>query len=218
MTTKGFLAQKIGSKNKTDNSQYNDILFPDDVMEIDLFGFNVFEGVKKRRYLIELHKCEGFAMVKFYPKAHHKNKRKYELRGVKELGFKLSKGNVFRIIYACAIVMRDYLDANPDCFVGYVGQTDNRDNREKKRRTVSQRSAIYNPLMNTIFVYPKYKLSSRKIFEEVNLRLVRKVRSKQEGRITKHQMENYQSFLKHFEKNKEHHLEMMTEETRNKYL
>lgn len=94
MITEETITQKtqlLSRIRKTDNSLYNTILFPDDIKEIDLFGFNVFEGSNKRRYLIELHKCEGFSMIKFYPKIHKNNKRKYELRGAAEIGFTLSK-------------------------------------------------------------------------------------------------------------------------------
>ena len=212
-------AHLIKKSRRTQNIQYDAIIFPDGIEEIHLYGYNVYESEKrKRRYLIELHISHGFALIKFYPKCLKKHKRKYELRGLKEIGFTLSKANIIKVIYECAKVMRDYLDQNPDCFVGYVGQTDSRDNKPNRRRTVSQRSSIYNLLTNTIFQYPKYKLSSGRIFKEVNLRLIRKVRSRQEGKINKVQMQNYQSFLHFFENNKIHHLSMMTEETRKRYL
>ena len=198
-------------------SQYDDLMFPEGVNEIHLFGYNILSNNKKRRYLIELHHYNGFALLKFYPKILKKNKRKYEIRGV-ELGFNLSKPEVFQLMYECAKIMRDYLENNQNCFIGYVGQTDKIDNHKNRRRLYSQRSSIYNLMTNSIFVAPKYKLSSGKIFQEVNLRLIRKVKSKQEGKITKEQMENYKLFLNFFRKNHSALYELMTEETRSRYI
>lgn len=209
--------QLLKRSSKTDNTEINSLLFTEGVNEIELYGFNLWD-VKKRRYLIELHKCNGFAMIKFYPKTLSKNKKKYELRGVSQIGFSLKKASVIKILLACAILMKEYLDKNSENFVGYVGQTDDKDNNRKKPRDFSQRSMIYNLLLASVFTPHKYKLSSRRTFEEVNLRLVRKVISRQEGKVTSKQMENYQSFMQLFIHHKDQHLSMMTEKTRKKYL
>jgi len=211
-------AQLLKKQKRSDNTIYNAFVFDDGVEEIRLYGFNITANNKKRRYLIELHISNGFAMVKFYPKCLKNNKQKFQLRGKEQIGFTVDFSSIRELLYACALVMRDYLDENQNCFVGYIGQTDDKDNRLQKKRVRSQRSDIYNLLTNSIFIYPKYKLSSRLIFEEVNLRLIRKVTSKQEGKITKIQMKNYNLFLDFFEKNKDKHLELMTEKTRNQYL
>jgi hypothetical protein len=165
-----------------------------------------------------MHIASGFAFVKFYPKKVRGHENKFQLRGSKELGFEFGIKSVKIILLECAYIMRDYLEENPDCFVGYIGQTDSRDNKERKQRLTAQRADIYNLYTNSIFLYPKYKLSSRKVFQEVNLRLIRKVRSKQEGRINKAQKTNYDTFLIFFERNKDKHLEMMTERTREQYI
>lgn len=204
---------------RTDNSALNYRLFDDEtIQEIHLFGINVpCKKGKNRKILIELHLANGFAFVKFYPKKIRGSELKFQLRGNKQLGFEFGIHSVKVILFECALVMRDYLDENPDCFVGYVGQTDPKDNRQKKYRETAQRADIYNLYTNSIFLYPKYKLSSRKVFQEVNLRLIRKVRSKQNGKINKAQKINYDTFLLFFERNKDKHLEMMTEKTKLQY-
>ncbi len=214
MVESQLLAKKVRDNVFT---QYDDLVFPKGVVEIHLYGYNIISEGKKKRYLIELHFYIGFALLKFYPKKLKNNKRKYEIRG-SELGFNLSKPEIFKLMYECAKIMRDYLENNQNCFVGYVGQTDKVDNQNNRRRLFSQRSSIYNLLTNSIFIAPKYKLSSKKIFEEVNLRLIRKVRSKQEGKITKEQMDNYKLFMDFFTENQKDLYELMTEETRAKYI
>jgi hypothetical protein len=156
-------------------------------------------------------------MLKFYPRHLKNNKRKYEIRG-EELGYHLSTPKIMRLLIQCAYIMRDYLEENPNCFVGYIGQPDKKDDTHSKKKLQSQRSDVYNLLTNSIFAAPKYKLSSKNIFQEVNLRLIRKVTSKQKGKITSEQMSNYKKFLGFFEDNKEHHFDLMTAEARKKYM
>ena len=113
--------------------------------------------------------------------------------------------------------MKQYLDENPNCFVGYIGQTDAKDNITQRYKLVSQRSDVYNLLTNSIFCAPDYKLSSRTIFQEVNLRLIRKSTKAEDDKITPLQENNYSKFLAFFERNKELHHELMTEATKRKY-
>ncbi|MBL0912916.1 MAG: hypothetical protein IBJ09_11145 [Bacteroidia bacterium] len=201
---------------------YNRITFPEHVIEIHIWGLNLSEPdlrsgkTKKRRYIIELHLFDGFSMVKFYPHCQKNNPKKYQLRE-EELGYRLSKRNIFAIIYTCAILMHDYLNRYPDCFAGYIGIPDKKDNAVTRRRTLSQRASIYHLLTNSVFVYPKYKLSSKSVFDDINLRLIRKVRSKQEGKITRAQMENYRKFLAFFQAEPERLYSLMTAETRKKF-
>lgn len=201
---------------------YNRITFPEHVHEIHIWGLNVSQPdprkgkPRKRRYIIELHLFDGFSMVKFYPHSQKNNPRKYELRG-EEIGYSLSRQNIFAIIYTCALLMHDYLNRHPDCFAGYIGLPDKKDNASTRRRAFSQRASVYNLLTNSVFVYPRYKLSSKQVFDEVNLRLIRKVRSRQEGRITRAQMENYQKFLAVFQAEPRHLYAFMTEATREKF-
>lgn len=209
----------LNKYKRSDNDRLNDSLFQDEsIDEIHLYGINVpCKAGKKRKILIELHISKGFAMIKFYPKKLRNSPAKFQLRG-EQLGFQFGIESVKKILFECAIIMRDYLEENPDCFVGYIGQTDNRDNRDQKKRITAQRADIYNLFTNSIFLYPKYKLSSRKIFQEVNLRLIRKIRSKQNGRINKAQKMSYDLFLSFFERNNDKHFELMTETTRNQYI
>ena len=186
---KRHLLNKI---KRTDNPNWNDQLFEGDVInEIHLYGVNVpcMKG-KTRKILVELHLADGFAFIKFYPKRVRSYEQRYQLRGKNQLGFEFPISSVKAILLECAYVMNEYLENNPDNFIGYVGQTDDRDNKPNKYRVTAQRADIYNLYTNSIFLSPKYKLSSQKVFQEVNLRLIRRVRSKQEGKINKIQTIN----------------------------
>lgn len=173
---------------------------------------------KIRKFIIEIHQYNGFSMLKFYPRHLKDNKKKYQLREDK-IGYSLPPGAIKSIIINCAELMKDYLTKNPDHFIGYVGQTDERDNREKKRRLTSQRADVYNLLTDTYFKPPKYSASSPNMYKEINLRLIRKIRNKkQEKTLTESQHSNYGNFLNFFKENADLQYEFMTEETRNLYL
>jgi hypothetical protein len=141
---------------------------------------------------------------------------KLTLRG-KELGYILARTIVLNIIYECALLMRDYLDRNSDDFVGYVGQIDNKDNIRKREQ--SQRCTVYNILTSSIFQDQyKYKISSRKKFKEINLRLIRIQKSKEKGKLTKKQMVNYNCFLDAFKEYPKTHYSLMTDVTIEKIM
>jgi len=55
-------------------------------------------------------------------------------------------------------------------------------------------------------------------FKEINLRLIRLKKSKQDGKLTKKQMENYNLFLDVFSKSPALLYQLMTEVTREKTL
>lgn len=162
-----------------------------------------------------MHRYSGFAMVKYYPFCLKKNAKKYELRGEKAIGFILSISSFFKLTHECAKLMRDYLIEKPDEFVGYIGQLDSKDNKRKRERT--QRSSVYDILTSSIFNdTSKYKIITKRVFSEVNLRLIRMKVSKQDGKLTKNQMRNYNSFLKLFEQSAEMLYELMTDVTKEK--
>lgn len=199
----------IGKKKLSGIKSLDDYTMPEGVSEIILYGLNLkCLKNKKRRFIIELHDYESFAMLKFYPSSAETNPKKYALRGIDQLGYRLPIKNVFQLIFQCALIMRDYLDRNPHSFIGYVGQTDFLD--EARMRRTSQRSNVYNILTSSIFTADRYKHSSKVKFDEVNLRLIRKVVSKQNGKLTKQQMKNYNIFLTHFNNNAAYLYEMMT--------
>jgi len=208
-----FNSRLIDKKKRKENDEaYNTLTFNDkDVIEVWKYGLNIDNLGKKRRYIIELHKYKGFSFLKFYPKKLSRYRRKFEIRG-SELGFNMTKENIIYLLFENAKIMKNYLDYNSNDFVGYIGQPDAKDNQRNKIN--SQRSNVYNLLANSIFPTQKYKLSSKNIFAEINLRLIRKVVSKQNGKLTRQQMENYNNFLTFFEKYKEQHSNFMTEEVK----
>ncbi|MCC7333059.1 MAG: hypothetical protein IT232_10690 [Flavobacteriales bacterium] len=205
-------------KRRTRDEAYNEIMFPHGLLEIHNYTLKVITtSNSNKKIIIEIHRYKGFALIKFYPFHLKKNKNRYEYRGEKQLGYSLSSRTVFYIIHECILVMRDYLEENPNEFVGYVGQVDSKDNIRKREQ--SQRTSIYNRITSSIFEDGTiYKISSKKIFKEINLRLIRKIISKQENKLTKQQMENYNYFLNEFKKSPHILYTLMTETTREKVL
>ncbi len=186
------------------------------MVEIRQYSLHIDDTNKSpRKYIIELHIYSGFAMVKYYPFCLKKNAKKYELRGEKIIGFRLSVSSFLELTHECAKLMRDYLIDKPEEFVGYIGQVDSKDNERKRERT--QRSAVYDTLTSSIFNDTnRYKIITKKVFNEVNLRLIRMKISRQDGKLTKSQMRNYSSFLKLFEQSPELIYELMTNATKEK--
>lgn len=211
-------AVKLYTIKRTASEAVNETAFPNGLLEIRRFALKINdEKGEPRKIIIEIHKYNGFAMIKYYPHHLKKNPKKYEMRGKLAIGYLLTTNTVLRIIYESALIMRDYLDENSDEFVGYLGQKDTKDN--KRKREQSQRSSVYNTVTSSIFNDKhKYKLSSKKKFEEINLRLIRMNKSKQEGKLTKMQMTNYNTFLAAFEKHPHIHYELMTDVTRSKFI
>jgi len=210
-------AKKQSVKKRSGNDQYDNFAFPHGLQEIHPYRILVKDKKEReKKYVIEIHRYNGFAMVKFYPHHLKNNPKKFQLRG-KMLGYELTKRTILAIIYECMLLMRDYLIVNPDEFVGYVGQADDRDNIRKREQ--AQRCCIYNILTSSVFSdKEKYKISSRRQFKEINLRLIRLKKSKQDGKLTKKQMENYNLFLDVFSKSPALLYQLMTEVTREKTL
>jgi hypothetical protein len=209
-------AIKGNKKKRSSDEAFNELTFPNNLQEIQQYSIWVNDTQENpRKYIIEVHRYVGFAMVKYFPFCLKKNPKKYELRGEKIIGYRLHPTTVLKIIYECALIMRDYLDANQDEFVGYIGQIDSKDN--KRKRKYSQRCSVYNTLTSSIFNdSKKYKISSKKKFAEINLRLIRLQKSKQNGRLTKKQMQNYNSFLDLFSQEPKRIYELMTDVTKEK--
>lgn len=205
-------------KTRGRDEALNAISFPNGLNEIQYYKLVVNDSCDKpRTYIIETHKYNGFAMVKYYPDCLKKNPKKYEIRGKAAIGYLLRWNTVLEIIFECALIMRDYLEENREEFVGYIGQVDSKDN--KRKREQSQRCFVYNVLTSSIFSdNDKYKFSSKKKFKEVNLRLIRVKISKQEGKLTAKQMANYNSFLETFQSNTKMHYELMTNATKEKVI
>ncbi len=123
----------LKKQKRTDNNQFNEFFFEDEVEEIQLFGINVFCNEKKRRYLIELHCSTGFAILKFYPKHLKNNKLKYQLHGKDQLGYELGFEQIKQLLFACAIIMRNYLEQNPDHMLATLVK--------QMKKTIDQKSA-----------------------------------------------------------------------------
>jgi hypothetical protein len=210
-------AVRLPTAKRSLDEAFNETAFPHGLLEIERFKLPILDLTgNDKKIIIEIHRYQGFAMVKFFPFHLKKNPRRYELRG-KELGYSLSSGTILHIIHECTLIMRDYLDVNPDEFVGYVGQKDSKDNLRKREQT--QRCSIYNIFTSSVFKEQhKYKLSSKKKFKEINLRLIRVNKAKQPGKLTKKQMENYKSFLTSFEKYPKVHYDLMTDVTKEKVI
>lgn len=200
------LKEKISLRahfKRTSNIQLDEIRFPDVfVQEIKLYSYSIEtkkikkdqQFIKKRIYHFELHIYDGFSFLKFYPKIHKSNPNKYKLRD-NDLGFNLNFGQVRLILKFCALIIKTYLDENPNCFAGYIGQTDEKDNIIGKERIYSQRSTIYNQYTSSLFLPPKYSLSARELFGAFNLKLIRRIRIKhQEFTLNNEQLENFECF------------------------
>lgn len=220
-----LLPISIGLIKRSGFEEIDRITFPDSNIEfIRLYSLSFFQKVirakkekeKKRRYLIEIHCYNGFGMLKFYPTIKKKYSNKYKIRGA-DIGFELNFGQFRQILKSCAYLMKLYLDEFPDNFIGYIGQTDDKDNISSKMRTQSQRSYIYDTYTTSLFSFPKYSLSSKKLFGPINLKLIRRVEKHKEFTLSIIQKENYNRFLLCLEKNENLIPEFMTEKTKNEY-
>lgn len=194
------------------------------VEEIELYSFYINQFVEKkkkeiitnkkitRKYIFEIHKFDGFAMIKFYPRCKVKDDKKYMMRGVEDLGFNLSKDN-FRLLINCAIkLMKDYLDAHKNNYIGYIGQPDARDDRSpnKSTRLVSQRRRIYHLIRYNEFTFPNYEVTSNDFYSEINLRLIRKIVTRNPSKRSKKQKSNFDKFTEIFNKNIQSSVQFMT--------
>ena len=212
-----ILYHSIGKIKLSGINELDSVSFSNGLQEILLFGLNLTcIKHKKRRYIIELHNYDAFSMVKFYPACAKYNSRKYELRGIHEIGFTISKQTFFEIVFQCALLMKNYLDSHPYKFVGYIGQTDRIDFKRNKR--TSQRSDVYNIITSSLFNSTEYQHATKEIFKEINLRLFRKTHPSSPNELSVEQVENYNRILNLFEENSELLYELMTPLTRKEFL
>lgn len=215
----------IGFIKRTGFEEFDRKTLPDlDLQSISIYSTSVDCLVttsrkvkkKRRKYQIELYHYDGFGMVKFYPKCQKNNPNKYKVRGM-EIGYSLNFVEIRKILMYCALVMKSYLDDNPDHFIGYIGQTDNKDNLESNMRSESQRASIYDRYTSSIFTLPKYSLSSKEMLGEINMKLIRRAQKHKELTLTDNQKKNYKCFMNFLEKKRDLIPELMTEKTKKKY-
>jgi hypothetical protein len=221
-TTKPY---PIGIIKRTGFIDYDRKRFPDaDVTSINIYSTSFCQTIetprkiktKRRIYLVELHNYHGFGMVKFYPKSQKNNSRKYKIRG-EEIGFCLNFGEIRQVLKFCALVMKTYLDDYPDHFIGYIGQTDQRDNLLGKMRAEAQRAHIYDRYTSSLFTLPKYSLSAKELFGPINMKLIRRAVKHKEFTLTDNQKFNYNNFKSFIEKKQNLIPELMTDVTRKKF-
>nr|WP_294859373.1 hypothetical protein [uncultured Fluviicola sp.] len=196
----------IWKRSRIEN--HDNLDFPHGVNRIIRYSFSTFcKQNKPRKYIVEIHEYRGYAMLKFYPRHHKDNKRKYELRGVDEVGYVLPRMNFLFVLSQCSDIMKRYLDRHPEHFIGYVGQVDKRDNQRNK--LTSQRSDVYNFILSSIIDHDKYKIITRKAFKEINVRLIRK-NLKKDNSQTEIQKAIYRGFLEDLSNNNLKLFELMT--------
>lgn len=196
----------ISRKNRLeDRDNYE---FPDGVNRIIKYRFSTFcKQLKKRIFIVEVHEYKGYAMLKFYPRNHKDNRKKYELRGLDEVGYILPRMSFFFVLSQCSDIMKSYLDEHPEHFIGYVGQVDRRDNQRNK--LTSQRSDVYNFILSSIIDHDKYKIITKEAFKEINIRLIRK-NLKKDNSQTEVQKVIYRGFLEDLKQNNTRLFELMT--------
>ena len=113
--------------------------------------------------------------------------------------------------------MKSYLDEFPNNFVGYIGQTDDKDNLPNNMREEAQRASIYDRYVTSIFLSPKYSVSSNKVLGELNMKLIRKSTKHKELTLTAEQKINYKNFIQFLVNRQNDIPELMTEKTKRKH-
>jgi hypothetical protein len=216
----------IGKVTQSDNQLLNNTTFAIGVKEIRKYSLKIntvnlkkkkkeeVKEIKDRTFIIELHLYNGFGMIKFYPRHLKDNPNKYKMRA-KSLGYSMRLREVKEILWETAELMKTYLDEFPNNFMGYVGQPDDKDDLESRRRTISQRASIYNTLVASVFKIPKYNLSAPDLYKAINLKLIRRITDKnKEYSLSDTQKSNYKNMLKVLESNPTILYDLMTDETR----
>jgi hypothetical protein len=202
----------ISKKNRVEN--HNELDFPVGVNKIIKYSFSTFcKHGRKRIYIVEIHEYNGYAMIKFYPRHKKDDKKKYELRGKLEIGYILPRINFLFILSQCSDIMKRYLDRHPNHYIGYVGQVDKLDNKRNKH--TSQRSDVYNFILSSVIEHDKYKIITKKVFQEINMRLIRKNLRKDHAQ-TEEQKRIYARFLNDLSRNNSVLFELMTDRTKEK--
>ena len=194
--------QPIGIVKRSGIVSFDNMQLPDpDVSKVVLYSTLINQEIekkgllkiKKRIYLVELHHYTGFGLIKFYPKCKKGDINKFKIRS-NQIGYSLTVSQIRSILRFCSIVMKSYLDDNPHNFVGYIGQTDEKDNSPKKMRLEAQRAFIYDRYVTSVFKVPKYNVSSKELFGAFNLKLIRTVKKHKELSLSPTQKMNYEHF------------------------
>lgn len=215
----------VGIIRRSDNHHLDSSRIPDqEVTCIKIYSMCIKREIKKRGvikskkriYLIEMFHFEGFGLIKFYPKSVKNHSNKYKLRG-NEIGYSLSISEIRSILRNCSVLMKSYLEEHPNNFVGYIGQTDDKDNLPNKMRDEAQRAWIYDRYVTSIFLPPKYSVSSNEVLGELNMKLIRKAEKHKEFSLTETQRINYNKFTSFLTNRTNDIPELMTEKTKRKY-
>jgi hypothetical protein len=214
--------QPIGIIKRSGIDSFDNIQLPDsDVSKVTIYSTTINQEIekkgvvrtKKRIYHIELYHYTGFGIIKFYPKCKKGDVNKFKIRGP-QIGYTLSVPQIRSILRFCSIVMKAYLDDHPNNFIGYIGQTDDKDNSIKKMRLEAQRAFIYDRYVTSVFKVPKYNVSSKELFGAFNLKLIRTVKKHRELTLTANQKTNYEHFKNYLFKKQSIIPELMTERAR----
>lgn len=209
---------KISILNSDYIKVYEPLLYDIGIHTIEGFRHIVYtangknSGKKKRIYIIELHYSCGFAMVKFYPKKLKNSPKKYEIRVGDKNYHTLSVIEIKSLFVACVKLMKDYLKNNPNNLIGYFGQPDERDHNNINRLN-SQRSSVYNIVVDNLFRTPSYILNEREQFGEINCRYIQNGIGVDEKMIGKNQ-DNFLNMILYLS---DLHPKMMTKSTKLKY-
>jgi hypothetical protein len=215
----------IGVINRSGIDHYDNVRLTDsDVSKVKLYSTSILQevekkGVKtlrKRIYIVEVYYYTGFGIIKFYPRCKKNEINKFKIRD-SQIGYSLSVPQIRGILRFCSFVMKSYLDDNPDSFIGYIGQTDDKDNLPKKMREEAQRAFIYDRYVTSVFKLPKYSVSSNEVFGAFNMKLIRTALKHKEFTLTSNQKVNYEHFRSYLIKKQNIIPDLMTEKTKRKY-
>ncbi len=211
----------FSKKRRSDNESLNDLIFPDRLcQEIWITNIKIQNSTGKSiLFLVVIHCYEGYSMIKFYPKFLKSNPNRFSLRGG-DFNHEFGNGEIRKLLKRRGDVMYYYLETFPENYIGFIGQTDERDNLVQRSRSNSQRFSIYEVFVNTYFTRPKYRILNNTRFNDFNLKLICKSVSKKGSNFrTIDQSKNYQAFLSHVKQiPKEDLFEFMTKKTQEKYL
>lgn len=213
---------QLGNTKRAEISSINDEYFGYGLQLISRYSLSCdailhrSEQSANRNYIIEIHHYDGFAMLKFYPRMRKSHPNKYQLRS-DTLGFRLKTHSLRKLFKACTFLMKEYLNSNPSCFIGYIGQPDSKDDESVNYKETAQRARIYNLWIATMFQKHRYSFSDPRIFKEVNINLVRKVKNNSK-RLSPAQKKNYEKFLEAFKDCGENLYNFMTLVTKEKAL
>lgn len=171
------LPTKISVLDSSIIKEYEPLLFEIGIHKIEQYRHIVYcssgkkSGKRKRIYIVELHHNSGFAMVKFYPKNLKNSSKKYEIRVSDLHYYTLNVMEIKSLFVSCVRLMKEYLKQNPNNLIGYFGQPDQRDHKNKNRIN-SQRSTVYDTVSVNLFKKPQYILNEKKQYGEINCRKV----------------------------------------------